>query len=156
MTFSFRFARTRAASTAALAALALEGCATPKAPTPLGLADTSWSLRAIQSMDDSQGTTRIADAARFRLRFGADGRVALKLDCNRGTANWQASPSADGQTGSLRLGPIAGTRARCAPPHLDERVVRDLGYVAGYRFDGGRRVPRAARPGGGGRGCARL
>jgi len=97
------------------------------------LAGTAWQLHAIQSMDDAQGTTRIAEPARFTLRFDADGRVSLRLDCNRGTGSWQATPSGNGG-GTLTFGPIATTRAMCPPPHLDERVARDLAYVRSYRL----------------------
>lgn len=96
------------------------------------LAGSAWELMAIQSMDDAQGTLRIADPAAFTLQLGADGRAALKLDCNRGTASWLATPAGDGNSGQFGFGPVAGTRGLCPPPHLDERIVRDLGYVRGY------------------------
>jgi len=102
------------------------------------LAGTAWQLNAIQSMDDAQGTTRVAEPGRFTLEFGHDGRAVLRLDCNRGTASWTAVPGADGSSGQIEFGPIAGTRARCPPPHLDERIVRDLGYVRGYLLRDGK------------------
>lgn len=102
------------------------------------LAGTAWQLNAIQSMDDAQGTTRVAEPDRFTLEFGHDGRAVLRLDCNRGTASWTAVPGADGSSGQIEFGPIAGTRARCPPPHLDERIVRDLGYVRGYLLRDGK------------------
>lgn len=129
----------RRAPVAALTVLAIvSGCALPTATAPPSLADTTWALVSIRSVDDRQGTTRLDDPARFTLRFGADGRAAMKLDCNRGMATWQATPAADGRSGSLGFGPIAGTRAMCPPPHLDERVIRDLANVSGYRFADGR------------------
>lgn len=102
------------------------------------LAGTAWQLNAIQSMDDAQGTTRVAEPGRFTLEFGHDGRAVLRLDCNRGTASWKAVLGADGGSGQIEFGPIAGTRARCPPPHLDERIVRDLGYVRGYLLRDGK------------------
>ncbi len=114
------------------------GCASPPGPRPgVPFAGTSWELHAIQSMDDAQGTTRIPDPRRFTLRFDADGRASMQLDCNRGTGTWEAKPAAD-DTGTLTFGPIAATRALCPPPHLDERVVRDLAYVRGYRLKDGK------------------
>jgi heat shock protein HslJ len=83
-------------------------------------------------MDDAQGTTRIADPALYTVSFGADGRVALRLNCNRATGSWQATPAADGLSGSLAFGVLAGTRALCPPPSLDEKLLRDLAYVRGY------------------------
>lgn len=89
-------------------------------------------------MDDAQGTTRVADPARFTLRFGVDGRAGLRLDCNRGSCSYEARPAGDGSSGSLTFGAIATTRALCPPPHLDERVARDLGYVRSYLLKDGR------------------
>jgi heat shock protein HslJ len=88
-------------------------------------------------MDDAQGRTRVPDPSRFTLHLSADGRVTLRLDCNRGAGRYVREPSADGASGSLSFGPLATTRARCAPPHLDERVVRDLAYVRSYMLRDG-------------------
>jgi heat shock protein HslJ len=115
----------------------LAGCAAP-APEQASLAGTSWQLHAIQSMDDAQGTTRIAEPRRFTLRLQADGSASLQLDCNRATATWNAAPSTDGASGSLAFGPVAGTRALCPPPRMDERVVRDLAFVRGYLLKDGK------------------
>ena len=123
---------------AIVAVLVSAACASqPSAQQARSLAGTTWALHAIQSMDDAQGTTRISDPRRFTLRLGADGRASLRLDCNRGTGTWKATPATDGMSGQLQFGPIAATRALCAPPHLDERVARDLGYVRGYLLKDG-------------------
>jgi heat shock protein HslJ len=97
-----------------------------------------WELISIQSMDDAQGTLRIADPAAFTLQLGTDGRATLKLDCNRGTATWKATPAGDGNSGQFTFGPVAGTRALCPPPHMDQRIVRDLAYVRGYLLRDGK------------------
>ena len=89
-------------------------------------------------MDDAQGTTRVADPARFTLRFGVDGRAILRLDCNRGSGSYEARAAGDGSSGSLTFGAIATTRALCPPPHLDERVARDLGHVRSYLLKDGK------------------
>jgi heat shock protein HslJ len=104
----------------------------------LELAGTSWQLVAIQSMDDAQGTTKVQEPSRFTLEFGRDGRAALRLDCNRGMGGYEVKPAGDGTSGSLTFGPIAGTRARCAPPNLDERIGRDLAYVRSYMLKEGK------------------
>lgn len=71
----------------AVIAATMVGCATldPDAPPFTG---TRWQLVSIQPMDDAQGTVRPSEAARYTLEFGADGRVAVRLDCNRGSATW--------------------------------------------------------------------
>lgn len=102
------------------------------------LAGTAWQLVAIQSMDDAQGTTKVADPSHFTLEFGRDGRAALRLDCNRGSGDYKVAQAGDGSSGSLTFGPIAATRALCPPPHLDERVVRDLAHMRSYLLKDGK------------------
>ncbi len=135
-----REAATRALGAVPVAALLVAACAggQPAPPRAAPLAGTDWQLVAIRSMDDAQGTTRIAEPARFMLRFGTDGRASLRLDCNRGSGGYTVTPSGDGSSGSLTFGPIAATRALCPPPHLDARVARDLGYVRGFLRKEGR------------------
>lgn len=119
------------------AALLLAACAGLDAAPPDHLSNTTWRLQAIQSMDDAQGTARVRDSRPFTLRFGTDHRVNLQLDCNRASGEWKAQ-SGPGDGGSLTFGPITATRALCAPPHLDERIVRDLAYVRSYRIIDGK------------------
>ena len=73
-----------------------------------GLAGTSWQLVRIQYMDDKVLTPD--DPAKYTLAFGTDGRVSMRIDCNRATGGWK-SP---GKT-QLLIGPLAVTRARCPP-----------------------------------------
>lgn len=51
------------------------------------LAGTHWELISIQSIDDTQGTTRIPKPEIYTASFGADGQASFRLDCNRGTAS---------------------------------------------------------------------
>jgi heat shock protein HslJ len=102
------------------------------------LAGTSWQLHAIQSMDDAQGTTKVAEPGHFTLEFARDGRAALRLDCNRGNGTYKVEPAADGSSGSLTFGPVATTRAMCPPTHLDQRLARDLAYVRSYLLKDGK------------------
>lgn len=120
---------------------AVAGCAAPTASTaptspvsttPATLAGTHWQLLALQSMDDAQGTTRPADPSAYTLHFGLDGRAALRVDCNRAMGTWQATPAADGRSGALQFGPLAGTRAMCPPGSLAPRLMRDLPFVRSY------------------------
>lgn len=102
------------------------------------LSGTSWQLVAIQSMDPAQRTTQVSEPSHFTLEFGRDGRSTVRLDCNRGLSEYKARPAADGSSGSLTFSPIAGTRARCAPPNLDERIARDLHHVRSYLLKDGK------------------
>ncbi len=99
--------------------------------SPEGLADTAWRLVEFQSMSDEVGTVRPGDPSLYTLSFVADGSVSLRLDCNRGTGTWSATPSSPTE-GGLELGPVAATRALCPPPSLDERIATDLGFVRSY------------------------
>lgn len=116
--------------------LALAGCsATAGVATNTGnpgLSGTAWQLLRIGSMDSGQATITVEQPERYTLHFLADGRLALRLDCNRGTGSWQTSPDAAGTSGQLSFGPIATTRMFCPQPSLESRVGRDLGFVRSY------------------------
>ena len=93
-------------------------------------------------MSDEQGTARPPDPATYTLAFGPDGRASLQLDCNRGSATWQAR-AATGDTpgrrsGSLEFGALATTRAMCPPASLEPRLVKALPYVRSYVLMDGR------------------
>lgn len=100
------------------------------------LAGTSWRLRAIESMDDAQGTIGLADTPSYTVRFGSDGRAAFELDCNRASAPWTVV-AADAQSGSLRFGPITMTRAMCPEGSLDQKVAGQLADVRSYLLKDG-------------------
>jgi len=118
--------------------LMLAGLPALAAAAEMPLPGTTWQLVAIQSMDDAQGTTKIKEPRDFTLAFGQDGRATLRLDCNRGMGDYRITPAADGSSGGLTFGPIAATRALCPPPHLDNRVARDMAYVRSYLLKDGK------------------
>jgi uncharacterized protein len=95
------------------------------------LAGTRWQLLAFQSMDDAQGTTRVAEPARYSVTLGVDGRAAFKLECNRGAGSWKADDLSSG-SGALRFGQITMTRTLCASGSLDTQLPRHLPYVRSF------------------------
>jgi uncharacterized protein len=105
---------------------------------PASLAGSTWELVSIQSMDDAQGTLKIAPPQRYTLNFGTDGRAAFRIDCNRGTATWKATPSAESSSGALEFGPLATTKMMCPPGSHDQKVMRDLTYVRSYLLKDGK------------------
>jgi para-nitrobenzyl esterase len=122
------------------AALLAAACttATPAEPTAAGgLAGTRWRLENFQSSDDAQGTTQPANPASYGLEFLADGKLAMRLDCNRGTAQWTAVPSEPGR-GVLSVSPGAMTRAMCPPGSWDTRIAQNIGEVQSYVIEGDR------------------
>ncbi|WP_164844067.1 META domain-containing protein [Croceicoccus ponticola] len=131
-----------------LTALALSACATvpadqstaagPTAAGPFaGLADTSWRLVEIQSMDDAQGTTRPDDPQKYTIRFNADGSVSARLDCNRGVGTWR-NDIANATGGTLTFGPMGVTKALCPAPTLGETLERHMPYVRSFTMRDGR------------------
>ena len=117
------------------ASLALGACASPPTSPPASppaslpaspaLEGTSWRLASFQSND--AGATALQPRApdQFTLSFGKDGRLAAKLDCNRGSGPWQAV-AVDATGGTLNLGPVATTRAMCPPDAIGSRLTADL------------------------------
>lgn len=101
------------------------------------LAGTSWQLVHFQSSDDAIGTVVPPAVERYRLRFTADGTLALQLDCNRASARWEAVPSGSrGGTLSLTAGPM--TRAMCQPGAMDMRIAQDTVHIRSYTLVGDR------------------
>lgn len=96
------------------------------------LIGTSWTLYSIQA-----SSTRLADPGKFTIKFEAEGKATLRLDCNRGSAKWQASAESP-SSGLLMIGPAASTRAMCAQSSLDDQVSMGLTLVRGYTLSEGK------------------
>jgi len=109
----------------------------PGAAPPLS--GTQWRLVRIESMDDAQPPRAPAQGRDIELHFGLDGRAALRLDCNRGTAGFDSSVAASGaNSGGLQFGAMASTRAACGPDSLEPTVLRQLPYVRSWLLRNGR------------------
>ena len=94
------------------------------------LAGTSWQLVRFRGGDDAVVTPD--DGSKYTLAFGADGRVAARIDCNRGSGTWKSSgPS------QLEFGPLALTRAMCPPESLHDRIVKHWSNIRSYVVKGG-------------------
>jgi heat shock protein HslJ len=101
------------------------------------LAGTSWRLASFQANDDGSQALRPGSPDGFTLSFGQDGRLAVKLDCNRGNGPWQAVTT-DATGGTLSLGPVATTRAMCPPDAAGSRLVQDLPALRTWRLQDNR------------------
>jgi heat shock protein HslJ len=86
-----------------LACAGLTACSNPIAGPSDVLGE--WRLQSVQQADHS--TTPVAEGARFTIRFEADGRLAVRADCNACGGTYQL------EEGSLTTGPLACTRAFC-------------------------------------------
>jgi para-nitrobenzyl esterase len=90
-----------------------------------GLAGTSWQLVKFQSSDDT--TLKPDDRAKYTIEFAADGQLTARIDCNRGRGTWKsAGPS------QIEFGPMALTRAQCAPGSLHDQIVKQWGNIRSY------------------------
>ncbi|PYN27041.1 MAG: hypothetical protein DMD76_08925 [Candidatus Rokuibacteriota bacterium] len=101
------------------------------------LLGTAWRLVEFQSPDDRIGTVRPKNPAAYTMALEPDGRVALRLNCNRGAGAWSATATGP-DAGSFRLGPLAVTKAFCPPPSLDVQFARDAEYIRSYVLRDGR------------------
>ena len=108
-------------------ALVASACAAPPADAPFPV-DTTFAWLGTDAGGARRNTP--ADAARYTISFDASGRVVLRLDCNRGSAQWQR------EGGRLTLTPIAATKMMCPRGSLDVAYAADLAQVATWRYDG--------------------
>jgi para-nitrobenzyl esterase len=90
-----------------------------------GLAGTSWQLVKFEGGDGTVLTPD--DKSKYTIAFGLDGRVSVRIDCNRGSGTWQSAAPPQ-----LEFGPLTLTRVACAPAPLNERMERDWPYVRSY------------------------
>jgi heat shock protein HslJ len=70
------------------------------------------------------------DASRYTITLEPTGRATMRLDCNRGSAQWHR----DGD--KLAFSPIAATKMMCPRGSLDVAFASDLTQVAQWRYDG--------------------
>ena len=89
------------------------------------LAGTSWRLVKIMGMDDSVDEPE--DRSLYTLEFGADGRAAMRADCNRGMGSWSSE-----SPGQLQFGVIASTMAMCPPESLSDKYLAQFEWVRSY------------------------
>jgi para-nitrobenzyl esterase len=118
-----------------LAALlpAAAGSARAQAQRPYSATDlggTSWQLVKFQGGDDK--TLTPDDKSKYTIAFTTNGRVSVRIDCNRGRGTWKSSGP-----NQLQFGPLALTRAKCPPESLHDRIVKDWGFVRSYLIKDG-------------------
>jgi len=114
----------------ALAGLTITFAATSSERTASGqksseLDGTSWQLVKFQGADES--TFVPDDKSKYTITFGRNGRVTVRVDCNRGSSTWRST-----RAGELKFGSWSRTTARCAPGSLHDRIVREGGAVTSY------------------------
>ncbi len=100
-------------------------------PASAGLAGTTWRLVRFEGGD---GTVLAPDdGSKYTLTFETGGRLAARIDCNRGSGTWTSTAPSH-----LELGPLALTRVMCPPGSLHDQIVRQLPYIRSYVLREGR------------------
>ena len=89
------------------------------------LAGTSWQLVKLQGPDET--TSVPDDKSKYTITFGRNGRVSVRVDCNRGGSTWKSAGN-----GELRFGSWSMTRAKCPPGSLHDRIVTEGAAVRSY------------------------
>lgn len=116
-------------SVLAFAALVLAGCRHTPATSPSGsLVGTAWRLQTIRTSVGAIIAVESPD--RYTLAFAGDTRVSVTADCNVCTGGVAFA------TGSLRIGPLACTRAFCGPASRDTLFLQALDEARRYAVSG--------------------
>ena len=102
----------------------------------VSLTGSNWRLVEFRSSDDAIGVIRPDDPAKYTMSLAGDGRVSMRLNCNRANGPWSSKASSH-DSGTFTFGNLAMTRALCPPPSLDQQIARDAGYVRSYLLRGG-------------------
>lgn len=102
------------------------------APMPdsmLKLVGTTWQWA--KSTDSSGKETKVNQPDKYTLQFfSADGKVAVKADCNKAAGSF----TADGHNLIISLGPL--TLTACPSGSLSDQFIKELGEVQSYLFEG--------------------
>ena len=108
-----------------LAAFAAGKKPAAKPPLSSGLSGTSWQLVKFESSDDT--TLTPDDGAKYTIDFLAGDKLAVRIDCNRGSGTWKTAGASQ-----IEFGPLALTRAKCPPPSLHDHIVRQWVFITSY------------------------
>lgn len=113
--------------------LACASSAHAQAPSEDAAADVSgptWQLVKFQGSDDK--TLTPDDESKYTITFDPEGRVSVRLDCNRGHGIWKSAGR-----NQLEFGPLALTRAMCPAGSLHDQIDKQWQYVRSYTLKGG-------------------
>ena len=90
------------------------------------LSGTSWQLVKFQGPDER--TFAPDDKSKYTIRFGSNGRVTVRVDCNRGSSTWKVAAN-----GELQFGSWSRTNAKCGAGSLHDQIVTEGADV--HKFD---------------------
>ena len=94
------------------------------------LSGTSWQLVKFQGPDER--TFAPDDKSKYTIKFGNDGRVVVRVDCNRGNSTWRVNAK-----GELRFGSWSRTNAKCGAGSLHDQIVNEGANVRSFAIKDG-------------------
>src|SRR5215207_3392072 len=80
------------------------------------LSGTSWQLVKFQGPDERIFTPD--DKSKYTIKFGSDGRVVARVDCNRSSSTWRVAK------GELQFESWSRTNAKCGPGSLNDHPTK--------------------------------
>lgn len=86
---------------------------------------SAWQLVKFQGSDDT--TLTPDDKTKYTIAFADDGRLSVRIDCNRGRGTWKSSGP-----NQLQFDQLALTRAMCPPGSLHDQLVKYWELVRSY------------------------
>lgn len=89
------------------------------------LSGTSWQLVKFQGPDETTFTPD--DKSKYTIKFGSDGRVVARVDCNRASSTWRVNAK-----GELQFGSWSRTSAKCGPGSLHNQIVNEGAAVRNF------------------------
>ena len=126
-------------SAALISAMTLVRAQKPGGGNPLS--GTSWQLVKFQGPDER--TFSPADKSKYTIKFGSNGRVMVRVDCNRGNSTWKVTAK-----GELQFGSWSRTSAKCGPGSLHDQIVTEGADVRSFAIKDGH-LFLSGMPGGG-------
>ena len=93
------------------------------------LSGTSWQLVKFQGPDERTFTPD--DKSKYTIKFGSNGRVSVRVDCNRGSSTWRVAK------GELQFGSWSRTSAKCGPGSLHDQIVTEGAAVRNFAIKDG-------------------
>lgn len=94
------------------------------------LSGTSWQLVKFQGPDERIFTP--GDKSKYTIRFGSNGRVTARVDCNRASSSWKVNAK-----GELQFGSWDRTNAKCGAGSLHDQIVMEGAMVRKFEFKDG-------------------
>jgi heat shock protein HslJ len=107
----------------------LAACAAAQSPDPAAGFPAGTTFAWLGTDSGGMRRNAPADPTRYTIAFEPPGRARLRLDCNRGSAQW----TRDGA--KLALSPVAATKMMCASGSLDAAYASDLSQVESWRVE---------------------